>query len=155
MNILHTYSETIVDGDGIRYSIYFAGCPHRCKGCHNPKSRDPNAGTPLTDQKLDDIIKEINNNPLLDGITLSGGDPFYNSLEMLPIVQKLKNNTKLSIWCYTGYTYEELLQNDTSTKILEYIDVLIDGPFIEDKYSPILQFRGSSNQRIIKIRHNI
>ena len=133
MNILHTYSETIVDGDGIRYSIYFAGCPHRCVGCHNPESRNPKAGTLLTDEKLDKIIDEINNNPLLDGITLSGGDPFFNPIEMLPIVKKLKDKTQLSIWCYTGFLYEELLKDKHSQAILEYIDVLVDGPFIQEK----------------------
>ena len=134
MNILHTYSETIVDGDGIRYSIYFAG-------------------TLLTDDKLDKIIDEINNNPLLDGITLSGGDPFFNPIEMLPIVKKLKDKTQLSIWCYTGFLYEELLKDKHSQAILEYIDVLVDGPFIQEKYSPTLPFRGSTNQRLIKLRN--
>ncbi|EGJ70264.1 anaerobic ribonucleoside-triphosphate reductase activating protein [Bacteroides coprosuis DSM 18011] len=153
MNILHTYSETIVDGDGIRYSIYFAGCPHRCVGCHNPESRNPKAGTLLTDEKLDKIIDEINNNPLLDGITLSGGDPFFNPIEMLPIVKKLKDKTQLSIWCYTGFLYEELLKDKHSQAILEYIDVLVDGPFIQEKYSPTLPFRGSTNQRLIKLRN--
>lgn len=153
MNILHTYSETIVDGDGIRYSIYFAGCPHRCVGCHNPESRNPKAGTLLTDDKLDKIIDEINNNPLLDGITLSGGDPFFNPIEMLPIVKKLKDKTQLSIWCYTGFLYEELLKDKHSQAILEYIDVLVDGPFIQEKYSPTLPFRGSTNQRLIKLRN--
>ena len=151
MNILHTYAETIVDGEGIRYSIYFAGCPHRCKGCHNPESRNPEAGNVLTDLKISQIIDEINGNPLLDGITLSGGDPFYNPKELLPIVTRLKLETGLSIWCYTGYTYEQLLTNSEAKAILEYIDVLVDGPFVEEKYDPYLPFRGSKNQRIIKL----
>lgn len=149
MNILHTYSETIVDGEGIRYSIYFAGCSHNCKGCHNPEGRNPNAGNPLTDEVVSQIISEINNNPLLDGITLSGGDPFYNPHELLPIIKRLKEETGLSIWCYTGYLYETLLQRPECLAILEYVDVLVDGPFVESKYLPTLSFRGSTNQRIL------
>lgn len=151
MNILYTYPETIVDGDGIRFSIYFAGCPHRCKGCHNAQGQDPKAGTLLTEEKLSEIIKEINSNPLLDGITLSGGDPFFNPFEILPIIKRIKQETGLSIWCYTGYLIEDLLKRSECVEILKYIDVLVDGPFIESKYSPTLNFRGSSNQRILRV----
>ena len=153
MNLLYTYPETIVDGDGIRFSIYFAGCPHRCKGCHNEQGQDPKSGTPLTDEKLSDIIKEVNNNPLLDGITLSGGDPFFNPSEMLPIVERVKKETGLSIWCYTGFLIEQLLKRSECVLILKHIDVLVDGLFIQSKYSPTLNFRGSSNQRILRVAH--
>ncbi|MGL5260823.1 MAG: anaerobic ribonucleoside-triphosphate reductase activating protein [Bacteroides sp.] len=151
MNILYTYPETIVDGEGIRYSIYFAGCSHHCKGCHNPESHNPNAGKLLSDDVLDQMIKEMQSNPLLDGITLSGGDPFYNPQEMLAILKKLKNETQLNIWCYTGYVYEDLLEDKERKPLLAYIDVLVDGPFIQEEFSPTLQFRGSKNQRIIKL----
>ena len=151
MNFLHTYPETIVDGEGIRYSIYFAGCPHRCIGCHNPESRNPEAGQKLTNALLEDIINEINSNPLLDGITLSGGDPFYNPAEMLQIVKRLKEETKQSIWCYTGFLYEDILNDPERKPLLQYIDILVDGPFIQAQYSPTLRFRGSKNQRIIEI----
>lgn len=152
MNILYTYPETIVDGDGIRYSIYFAGCPHRCKGCHNEKGQNPNAGTKLTDEFLSQIIHDINNNPLLDGITLSGGDPFFNPTEIYPIIERLKRETDLSIWCYTGFLIEDLMKRPECLKILRLIDILVDGPFIESKFSPTLSFRGSENQRIIKVQ---
>lgn len=151
MNILYTYPETIVDGEGIRYSIYFAGCSHHCKGCHNPEGHNPNSGKLLSDDVLDQMIKEMQSNPLLDGITLSGGDPFYNPQEMLAILKKLKNETQLNIWCYTGYVYEDLLEDKERKPLLAYIDVLVDGPFIQEEFSPTLQFRGSKNQRIIKL----
>lgn len=152
LHYLYTYPETIVDGEGIRYSIYLAGCRHHCKGCHNKTSWNPLAGNVLTQQKVDEIINEINANPLLDGITFSGGDPFYNPEEFLPLIKTIKERTNMNIWCYTGYTYEQLMDMEVCREILKLVDVLVDGKFIEDLYSPYLEFRGSSNQRIIKLR---
>lgn len=152
LHYLYTYPETIVDGEGIRYSIYLAGCRHHCKGCHNKASWNPQAGSLLTQQKVDEIINEINANPLLDGITFSGGDPFYNPEEFLPLIKTIKERTNMNIWCYTGYTYEQLMNMKVCREILQLVDVLVDGKFIEDLYSPYLEFRGSSNQRIIKLR---
>ena len=152
LHYLYTYPETIVDGEGIRYSIYLAGCRHHCKGCHNKASWNPQAGSLLTQQKVDEIINEINANPLLDGITFSGGDPFYNPEEFLPLIKTIKERTNMNVWCYTGYTYEQLMGMEVCREILKLVDVLVDGKFIEDLYSPYLEFRGSSNQRIIKLR---
>ena len=150
LRLLMTYKETIVDGVGLRYSLYFAGCSHACPGCHNEYSWNPKHGNILTYEKLEEIAKEINENTLLDGITISGGDPLFNPLEMLKVLKFLKEKTKKNIWLYTGYTLEKVREDELRRKCLEYVDVLVDGRFVKELYDPNLKFRGSSNQRIIK-----
>lgn len=149
MRILNIYKETICDGPGLRYSIYISGCNHKCEGCHNPQSWNENEGVLLTPSFLDDIVSEIKKNIFLDGVTISGGDPFFNPKELLLFLKKIKKETKQNIWCYTGYTLEYLLKHDEYSEPLKYIDTLVDGPFVKSLYNPNLYFRGSSNQRII------
>ena len=150
LRLLRTFKETIVDGVGLRYSIYFSGCSHACPGCHNEYSWNPNNGTELTYEILNEIANEINQNELLDGITISGRDPLFNPKDMLKVLKFLKEKTKKNIWMYTGYTLEEIKKDDLRKKCLKYVDVLVDGRFIKELYDPNIKFRGSSNQRIIK-----
>ena len=152
LRLLKTFKETIVDGIGLRYSLYFSGCTHKCKGCHNEYSWNPENGDTVTYGMLERIAEEINANTMLDGITISGGDPLFNHEDMIKVLRFLKEKTGKDIWMYTGYTLEQIRKDEKRNACLEYVDVLVDGPFIKQLYTPDLQFKGSSNQRIIKKR---
>lgn len=153
LRVLYIYDETIADGDGLRLSIYFSGCSHNCFGCHNPDSHDPEKGVLLDSVLAAEIVNKVNTNPLLDGITLSGGDPMFNPEALLEFLKFLKEKTKKNIWCYTGYTYEQLLKDPLRSECLKYIDTLVDGPFIMALRDPSLSFRGSTNQRILPLKN--
>lgn len=152
MRVLETYQETISDGIGVRYAIYFAGCRHRCVGCHNPESWRADRGRVLDAVYIDEIVTQIQANPLLDGITLSGGDPFYDPAELLAFLEILKKQTNLNIWCYTGYTYEQLQADPTMRACLAKINVLVDGRYEQALTDPTLYFRGSKNQRLLLLQ---
>lgn len=152
LRIIGVYPETIADGYGLRCAIYVAGCDHHCPGCHNPESWDPAVGEELTPERLEELCTEIAANPLLDGITLSGGDPLRRPGAMLPVLQRLKERTGLSVWCYTGYTLEECLADPERRACLAWIDTLVDGRYVEQLRDPRLPFRGSSNQRILDLK---
>lgn len=152
MKIIKIFRETISDGPGFRYSIYFSGCTHYCKGCHNPDTWKGDIGEDLTPEYMDRIIDEIRKNPLLDGVTLSGGDPFFRPEELLEFLRRLKGEIDIDVWSYTGYTYEELMKNQITRECLEYIDTLVDGKFTQELFNPELFYRGSSNQRIIDVK---
>lgn len=148
MNILH---DSVVDGEGLRTVIFFAGCPHFCKGCHNPASWNINNGTEMT---ADEIVAEVASNPLTD-VTLSGGEPFFQAKEVAEVARRLKELGK-NIWTFSGYTLEQLLEAEgedgaAKRELLRYCDVLIDGPFILAERDLSLEFRGSRNQRIIDL----
>ena len=136
-----------MDGPGFRTSIYCAGCAHECKGCHNPQSWDFNGGREMT---TDEIMKIIEADPYAD-VTFSGGDPMYQAEGFIELARAIRERTNKTIWCYTGFTYEALLKMPKQRELLELIDVLVDGPFVESLRDPDLLFRGSSNQRIISL----
>lgn len=141
--------ESYTDGEGIRFSIFVQGCSHNCKDCHNPETHDFNGGYIAN---ISDIIEQINKNPLLDGITLTGGDPLYQVESSMKLAKYIKENTDMNVWCYTGFTFEQILNSKDMMKLMEYIDVLVDGMYDCNKRSLSLPFRGSSNQRIIDVK---
>jgi anaerobic ribonucleoside-triphosphate reductase activating protein len=143
-------SESVVDGTGIRYVIWAQGCIHRCLGCHSPNTWDFAGGQP---RNIIEIIEDISKNKLLRGVTFSGGDPFEQAGEFAYIAREVKK-LGLDVWCYTGYLYEEILQNQSNSgwqELIATVDFLVDGPFLEKEKDPNLAFRGSRNQRIIAI----
>ena len=141
--------ESIVDGPGFRFVIFTQGCPHHCVGCHNPQTHDFNGGKIL---KTEDIISQTLENPMIQGITLSGGEPFMQPIPVLEIVKAVKKAGK-DVFIYSGFTYEELVQkNEEVRNLLDNCDYLVDGKFIAEKKNLSLLFRGSSNQRIINLK---
>lgn len=139
--------DSIVDGEGIRTVIWTQGCSHHCKGCHNPETWSFEDGY-LVD--VDSVIEEIDSLTGQDGITLSGGDPFYQ-VDACTLIAKHCKDKKLNVWCYTGFLYEDLIKDTKMLELLKYIDVLVDGPFVLSERSLDLYFKGSSNQRIIDV----
>lgn len=144
--------ESIVDGPGWRLVVFCQGCPHGCKGCHNPETHDFNGGWTVD---TSEIIGMMDSNPLLDGITLSGGEPFCQAAACIELA-RAAHQRRLDVWCYTGYTWEELMREDDPDKLdlLYCTDVLVDGPFIESQKSLELPWRGSKNQRLILSRES-
>lgn len=147
--------ESLVNGPGLRRVLFAQGCNHNCEGCFNQETHGIKGGT-LKD--MDKIIDDIIGNPLLKGVTFSGGDPLQQADKFAYIAKKLKER-ELNIWCYTGYTFEYIIEHQNEhkgwTELLEYIDVLVDGPFKIEEKEDGLRFRGSSNQRIIDIPESI
>ena len=147
--------DSIVDGEGIRAVIWMQGCKHNCKGCHNPDTHSFDKGILV---EIDNIKKELEELKGQDGITLSGGDPLFQIPETLEIA-KHAQDIGLNVWCYTGFTYEELqnmvLHNKELLELMKNIDVLVDGKFIEEEKSLNLYYRGSKNQRILNMKESL
>ena len=143
--------ESIVDGPGIRFVIFTQGCPHHCPGCHNPQTHDFSGGF---DADIPAILAGIRENPLLDGITLSGGEPFCQAEALLPLVQQVRKLGK-TVFAYSGYTLEQLLDlgknQPAVSELLKLCDTLVDGPYVEALRDLNLEFRGSSNQRVLDL----
>ena len=147
IRILDIIEETMADGPGLRTSVYCAGCAHHCPGCHNPQSWDFAGGREVDVDEILEIIKadEFSN------VTFSGGDPLYQVEAFTELARLIKEETGKNIWCYTGFTYEEIIKDERLSQILPYIDTLVDGPYIEKLKDVRLKFRGSSNQRVIDV----
>lgn len=154
MNICGYYPESINEGEGMRAVLFVSGCRHRCPGCFNPETWNFKYGEVFTPQRQHEIIAEIAANPLLDGLTLAGGDPFFSAEEVVEFIHELRAVLpNFPIWIYSGYTYEELtaLPGSPEWNLLIQCQVLIDGRFIEEQKDTTLPYRGSTNQRIIDI----
>ena len=158
IRIADIIEESFVDGEGVRFAIFVQGCHHNCKGCHNPATHDFNGGR-IVDTKQ--IIEKFRNAPLISGITLTGGEPLCQIKAVTELAIAAKNSG-LTVWCYTGCVYEELIGNineiekkffmtEEINKFLNYVDVLVDGPFIESQRDLTMTFCGSKNQRLIDI----
>ena len=145
MDITHS---SAVDGEGFRDTLFVNYCPHHCPGCHNPQSWDFKAGQEMSVQELLDIIKDDE----FANVTYSGGDPLYQVEAFTELSRRVKEETNKTIWCYTGFTYEEVLADERLSMILPYLDALVEGPYIQELRNTDLPFRGSSNQRIIELK---
>lgn len=145
--------DSIVDGPGLRLTVFVQGCKHGCKGCHNPQTHDPNGGKGIDTNRIIDMMYK---NPILHGVTLSGGEPFNQAMACYDIAQAAKQ-MGLNVWCYTGYTWEAIyeLYKSIYLPLLDYVDVLVDGPYIESQRTLELPWRGSKNQRLIDVQESL
>lgn len=153
LRIAGVVKQSIVDGNGLRFTVFTQGCKHNCKGCHNPTTHSLDGGYLC---ELNKITAEFKKNPLLAGITFSGGEPILQAKELIPLAKEITQMGK-NCWIYSGYTFDELMamhDNDVN-ELLSYCDYLVDGKYIEDKRDLTLTFRGSSNQRIINLKKSL
>lgn len=152
LQVLDIVMDTVVDGPGLRASIYLAGCYHKCPGCHNPQSWDMNGGKEMEVDEIVEILKQSGHTKF----TITGGDPFYQPIGLLELVVRIRKEIPGSnIWCYTGFLFEDLLDREEMVLILKNIDVLVDGPFIQELRDETLMYRGSSNQRVLEIPRDL
>ena len=145
LRVLDIIEETMVDGVGLRTAIYVAGCKHNCPFCHNPQSHDFNGGK---EYEVDDLVGIVLADEFAD-LTLTGGDPMFQVDAVLELCKKVKERSKKSIWLYSGFTMEQIVQTRYLARILPYIDVVVDGRYVHELRNIDLPFRGSENQRII------
>ena len=149
MRIYGLVQDSIVDGPGFRFSCFVQGCPHACPDCHNPDSHDALGGTEMT---REEVIRAMLSNPLTDGLTLTGGEPFAQPEDCLAVA-RAAHEKGLNVWAYSGWTFEQLSHGTDAQRALLYeLDVLVDGPFLIDERSLTLNWRGSRNQRVIDVR---
>ncbi|RVU55359.1 anaerobic ribonucleoside-triphosphate reductase activating protein [Anaerosphaera multitolerans] len=141
----------VANGPGIRTSFFVTGCTHHCPDCFNEEYQDFNAGKIWTDTETEEVIKYLSED-VVEGLTILGGEPFQNTLELIDILKQIKSKTNKSIWVYSGYTYEQILKDKSRSELLNLCDVLVDGLFVNSLKDLTLKFRGSSNQRIIDVK---
>lgn len=151
ISILDILEDTTVDGPGFRTSVYCAGCPNACPGCHNRQSWDIRNGR-YTD--IEDILEIVLADPFAD-VTFSGGDPMFQPEGFTALAKAIRERSSKNIWCYTGYLFECLVNDPRRRALLEQVDVLVDGRFVEALKDETLRFRGSSNQRIIDVAKSL
>ena len=151
ISVLSIIEDTMVDGPGFRTSIYCAGCQHQCPGCHNPQSWDFEGGHAMT---TEEIMRVIEADPYAN-VTFTGGDPMYQPEGFAELARAIRQRTQKTIWCYTGFTFENLMKNPRQRALLEQLDVLVDGPFVKSQRDETLRFRGSRNQRLIDVKQSI
>lgn len=151
IQVAGTVSESIVDGPGLRYALFVQGCPHHCPGCHNPQSHDPQGGKT---RAVEELVAEILGNPLISGLTLTGGEPFAQAKALLPIAEAVRGKG-LHLAAYSGYSFQELValgeQKPAVKALLALCHVLVDGRFLLEERTLSLRFRGSSNQRCLSV----
>ena len=150
LRIYKIVRDTAVDGVGWRTTIYCSGCSHECPGCHNPATWDINAGSTMT---IDEILEFLNKDE--NNVTFSGGDPMYQPEAFAKLAKRIVTEQHKTIWCYTGFTYEQVAANRSMRKMLPWLEVLVDGQFIEACRDTNLLFRGSSNQRLIDVQSSL
>lgn len=155
MRIAGLVQDSIVDGPGLRFVVFTQGCLHNCEGCHNPETHPLDGGKEMP---VEEVIKQMLSNPLTDGLTLSGGDPFFQARDCAAIA-RAAHEKSFNVWTYTGYTFEALLEkakaDEDTMALLKESDVLIDGPFLLAQRSLNLKWRGSKNQRILDVSKSL
>lgn len=149
LRLYGTVQDSIVDGPGLRYAVFVQGCPHACPGCHNPDSQPVDGGEV---HAVSEVLADIRKNPLIQGVTLSGGEPFEQAAACADLAEALKAEG-YSVWTYTGGLFEDLMANggEDAQRLIRSTDVLVDGPFVEALRSLDLKWCGSSNQRLIDV----
>lgn len=157
MNYLGYNSSDNINGEGFRCTIHFSGCTHHCEGCFNKESWKFSNGLPFDKLMQDKVIFDLSQ-PYISGLTISGGDSFHprNAFDLITFIQRVKKELPdKTVWGWTGYLFEDLVNTPVQFELLKMVDILVDGPFIKDLHEPDLLFRGSSNQRIIDVQKTL
>lgn len=154
MNFAQIRKYDVANGPGIRTTIFVTGCTHKCHNCFNEDYQDFDFGDPWTQQETDEVIEDLKLDEV-KGLTILGGEPFQNEVDLLEVLRDIKKEVQKDIWIFSGYTYEEILKDENKKKLLEECDILVDGRFVEALKDLSLRFRGSSNQRIIDVQKSL